>query len=244
MPKQPLVGVLTTLTAPLLPLLLRSLYEEGLTNICVIVDEKQPGAKDQRIWMERTRGAFDSLGYNLYDFASNGLPCYFVKHHNGDDCALLLKRLRPAILINGGTPRKLSASILEIPMQGVINVHPGVLPKYRGACCVEWAILNDDPVGNTAHFMTEGYDEGPIIDTELCSFTTDDDYVSMRVQVYRRSIAMMSRTASMILRTGMIPADGVPQIDGECFHPITEVQMQEVIEKIHSRRYAHMRYVK
>jgi methionyl-tRNA formyltransferase len=240
MSRQPLVGVLTTLTAPLLPLLLRSLYEEGVTNLCVIADEKPFAVKDQRIWTERTSGAFDSLGIGIYGFASNGLPCYLVKNHNGNDCFALLKRVRPAVLINGGTPRKLAAPILGFPTQGVINVHPGVLPKYRGSSCVEWSILNDDPVGNTAHFMTEGYDEGPIIDTELCSFTPDDDYVSIRVQVYRRSIAMMARTVARVLRTEMTPADGIPQSDGEFYRPVTEAQMQEVIEKVHSRSYAHM----
>lgn len=240
MSKPPLVGVLTTLTAPLLPLLLRSLYEEGVTNLCVIADEKQLGVKDQRIWAERTRGAFDSLGIGIYDFASSGLSCYLVKNHNGEDCLSLLERVQPVVLINGGTPRKLSAPILDFPSQGVVNVHPGILPKYRGSSCVEWAILNDDPVGNTAHFMTEGYDEGPIIATELCNFTPDDDYVSMRVQVYRRSIAMMARTVAQVLRTGMTPADGITQSEGEFFSPVNEAQMQEVIEKIRSHSYAHM----
>jgi methionyl-tRNA formyltransferase len=244
MVKQPLVGVLSTMKAPLLHLLLKSLYKENVNNVCVIADEKQSGIKDQRIWTERTRGAFDSLGYGLYDFASNGLPCYLVKHHNGDDCLSLLERLQPAVLINGGTPRKLSASILDSPTQGVINVHPGVLPKYRGACCVEWAILNDDPVGNTAHFMTKGYDEGPIIDTELCHFTQDDDYVSMRVQVYNRSIALMARTVGRVLKTEMTIADGIPQSDGEFFRPLNEAQMEEVIEKVRSQKYAYMLDVK
>lgn len=237
---QPLVGLLTTLQAPLLPLLLRSLYEVGVTNLCVIADQKNFMLKDLKIWIERTGGAFDSGEIGLYDFASRGLPYYLVKHHNGDDCITLLERIQPAILINAGTPRKLTASILDFPKHGVINVHPGVLPKYRGACCVEWAILNDDPIGNTAHFMTPGYDEGPIIETELCRFTLDDDYVSMRVQVYRRSIAMMARTVARVLKMSMIPTDGISQCDGDFFPPITEEQMKEVIKKIDSRSYTHM----
>jgi len=241
MTKKPLVGILTTMTAPLLPLLLRSLYQQGLSNLCVIADEKNFSAKDREIWIQRTGGAFDSLGVEIYDFSKNVLPFYLVKNHNGDDCLELLKKKQPALLINGGTPRKLTRPILDFPKYGVINVHPGILPKYRGSSCVEWAILNDDPIGNTAHFMTEGYDEGPIIDSEVCHFSSDDDYVSMRVEVYRRSISMMARTVVRVLRSGMQPSDGIKQSGGEFFRPISNVQLDEVVEKIRSGLYVHLR---
>jgi methionyl-tRNA formyltransferase len=241
MTKQPLVGILTTMKAPLLPLLLQSLYQQGLSNLFVIADERNFSVKDQEIWMQRTGGAFDSLGIGIYDFSENTLPFYLVKNHNGDDCLALLKKMQPRLLINGGTPRKLARPILDFPKHGVINVHPGILPKYRGSCCVEWAILNDDPIGNTAHFMTEGYDEGPIIDTELCEFTSNDDYVSMRVQVYRRSISMMARTVERVLKSEMQPSDGIEQSGGEFFHPISSLEMVEVIKKIRSGLYAHIR---
>lgn len=238
---QILVGVLSNLQAPLLPLLIRSLREEGINNICVIADKKVLSEKDQRIWIERTRGAFDSDGYSLYDFGLWRIPFYLVQSHNGDDCIQLLDRLRPEILINGGTPRKLEKPILEIPPLGVINVHPGLLPKYRGSCCVEWAILNDDPVGLTAHFMVEGYDEGPVIDTELCCFTLDDDYVSIREQVYRRSISMMARITRKVLKEKITGNDCIPQGNGFFFSPITKVQLQEVIDKIQTHAYKHMK---
>ena len=228
------------MSEPLLPHLLIALYEQGVNNLFVIADEKQPTVKDKRIWTERTRGAFDLVEIGIYDFAAQLLPFYLVKHHNSEGCLSLLRKLRPTVLINGGTPRKLATPILEIPKQGLINVHPGVLPKYRGSCCVEWAILNDDPVGLTAHFMTEGYDEGPIIEIEMCSFALDDDYVDIRVQVYRRWITIMARTVANILRTGMMPVDAVQQGDGSFFRPVSEAQMQQVISKVQSHSYLYM----
>lgn len=236
-----LVGVLSNLEAPLLPLLIRSLRKEGLHNICVIADKKVLSEKDRRIWIERTRGAFDSDGNSLYDFGLWCMPFYLVQNHNGDDCMKLLERVRPDILINGGTPRKLEKHIIEYPPLGVINVHPGLLPKYRGSCCVEWAILNDDPVGITAHFMTEGYDEGPVIDTELCCFTIDDDYFSIREQVYRRSVSMMAKTTLKVLKGKLTRDDCIPQGNGSFFSPITKEQLQEVIDKIQLRAYRHMK---
>lgn len=234
------IGVLTTLSAPLLPLLLKSLQDEGVDDVCVIADQKLLSAKDQRIWSERTNGAFDSLGISLYDFGAGKLPFYLVQNHNGPDCMQLLEQIRPRLLINGGTPRKLGKQILEATPQGVLNVHPGLLPKYRGASCVEWAIYNDDEVGNTAHFMTEEYDAGPIIATEACSFSPNDDYVSMRVQVYRRAIAMMARTVRQLVDTGVTPAQGQQQGEGMLFSPIGDEEMKTVLDKIASATYCHM----
>lgn len=234
------VGILSTLTAPLLPLLLRTLYGEGVTNICVILDEKVRSEKDKRIWKERTGGAFDQLGISLYDFSANDLPVYLVKNHNDTDCIQLLKSLDVAVLVNGGTPRKLTSEVLNMPRQGVINVHPGILPKYRGSSCVEWAVINDEKIGNTAHFMAEGYDEGPIIQIDSYHFSQEDDYQSIRVKVYRESIGLMSRTVRHVLESGMSPSDGKLQGPGELFPPITDEKMKLVIRKINNKSYRYM----
>ena len=70
----------------------------------------------------------------IYDFAISATPFYFVNSHTGEDCLTLLEKLSPMLLINGGTPRKLTTKVIERSALGVINVHPGVLPKYRGSC--------------------------------------------------------------------------------------------------------------
>lgn len=230
--KQPLVGILTTLTSPLLPLLIKSLYEIGVTNLCIIADEKSFSLRDREIWLQRTGGLLDSPEIGIYDFSEKGLPFYLVKNHNGEDCLVLLKKLQPTILINGGTPRKLTLPILNLPKQGVINVHPGELPKYRGSNCVEWAILNNDLVANTAHFMTEEYDEGPIIDCELYEFTSKDNYISIRIHVYLRSVAMMAKTVAKVLEYKLKPADAIRQTNGNFFHPMSDLQIDKVIEKV------------
>ena len=58
----------------------------------------------------------------------------------------------------------LPKSFLEIPKKGAINVHPSLLPKYRGSAPIQWAILNgDENTGVTIMYMNEKMDAGDII---------------------------------------------------------------------------------
>jgi len=239
-PPQFQVGVLSTLTAPLLPRLLQALFESRIRGVCVLLDSKQQSEKDRRIWQERTEGAFAG-GPSLHDFTSHGLAIYAVRSHNDEECIDLIKRLDLSLLINGGTPRKLNSGMLKSVPQGVINVHPGVLPKYRGASCVEWAIYNDERVGNTAHFMADGYDEGPIIQIESYDFSHVDTYRSIRVKTYRESIRLMAETVKKVLHQRLTPDDGQIQGAGELFPPIPDEKMEQVLIKVAAKSYRYMR---
>lgn len=62
-------------------------------------------------------------------------------------------------------------SVLDIPNKGTLNVHPSLLPKYRGATPIETAILNDDKeTGVTIMLMDDKMDHGPILSQELVVF--------------------------------------------------------------------------
>jgi len=233
------VGVLSSFYAPLLPHLLHTLFAYRITNVCVLLDEKVRSEKDVYLWKQRTEGAFEG-GPSIYDFSAYGLSLYPVKSHNHDETINLIKRLGLSLLINGGTPRKLNKQVLSSVPQGVINVHPGVLPKYRGSSCVEWAIFNDDQVGNTAHFMSEGYDEGPIIQTETYDFSRMDNYVSIRVRVYRESLRLMAEATQKVLNEKLTPADAQKQANGQFFLPIPEEKMRCVLAKLESKSYIYM----
>src|SRR5699024_10153613 len=60
----------------------------------------------------------------------------------------------------------LPESILNIPPYGCINVHASLLPRYRGAAPMQWAIINgEEETGITTMYMAKGLDTGDIIDT-------------------------------------------------------------------------------
>jgi methionyl-tRNA formyltransferase len=75
-----------------------------------------------------------------------------------------LKGLQPDIIVVVAYGQILPKSILNIPTHGAVNVHASLLPKYRGAAPIAWAILNGEKVtGVTTMVMDEGMDTGDIL---------------------------------------------------------------------------------
>lgn len=76
----------------------------------------------------------------------------------------VLKKLKPDLIITAAYGKILSKDILDIPPLGCINVHGSLLPKYRGAAPIHWAIINGETVsGITTMFTDEGMDTGDIL---------------------------------------------------------------------------------
>lgn len=75
-----------------------------------------------------------------------------------------LKNIAPDFIIVVAYGQILSKEILDIPKYGCINLHASLLPKYRGAAPINWAIINGEKVtGNTTMFMDEGLDTGDML---------------------------------------------------------------------------------
>ena len=78
-----------------------------------------------------------------------------------------LKKVDADIAVVAAFGQILPKEVLELPRLGCINVHASLLPKYRGAAPIQWAILNgDDKTGVTIMQMGEGLDDGDILLTE------------------------------------------------------------------------------
>ena len=87
---------------------------------------------------------------------------YFVEDLNGKANHKLLKKLKPDLIVLGGT-RIIKGNILRIPKKDTINCHPGLLPRFRGVDVVLWSIYKNDKVGATVHYVDEHIDSGDII---------------------------------------------------------------------------------
>lgn len=237
-------GFLSTIDAPLLPFLLSAALSNNCDDIIVICDERLSSEKDKRIWLERTGGAFEKVddgNASIYNLGKSKIPFYFVRNHNNDQTISIIEELDIDCLFNAGTPRKLNATILGSCEHGVVNVHPGLLPEYRGCTAVEWAIYNDDKIGNTAHFMDEGYDTGPIITSEWYEFPTDTDYQSIRVRVYRDGCVLAGKVLASIKNSSMKPSDGILQDEkrAKYWKPISDDKMKVVFSKLKESKYRY-----
>lgn len=109
----------------------------------------------------------------------NGLPVFQpVKMRNGTALAQI-KALEPDILVVVAYGRILPDDILAVPKYGAINVHGSLLPKYRGAAPIQWAVLNGDKItGVTTMYLASEMDTGDIIytaETEIGEYETSGE---------------------------------------------------------------------
>ena len=94
------------------------------------------------------------------------IPVYQPKRVKAHEFVDILKTLKPDVIVVIAFGQILSKEILELPKHGCINVHASLLPKYRGAAPIQWAVINGDKKsGVTTMYMAEGLDTGDIIDT-------------------------------------------------------------------------------
>lgn len=75
-----------------------------------------------------------------------------------------IKELEPDLIVTAAYGKILPKAVLDVPKYGCINVHASLLPKYRGAAPIQWALINGDKkTGVTTMFMDEGMDTGDIL---------------------------------------------------------------------------------
>lgn len=208
--KNPVVVMFSTHGSALLPIILKVFNDRGIPVAANILD----GSLDERskhIQAERTQGFFKWPDFE--DIESYKIPRYDVVNHNGEDAVGILNDLKVDIIINAGTPRILKKRILDLPTQGVVNTHPGILPAYRGCTAVEWALYNNDPVGATCHFMTKGIDEGPIIYSEVMSIAHGDRYEAVRTNMIFHWATVTAKGIEKIIKDGAtvhtLPSQGM-----------------------------------
>ncbi len=77
-----------------------------------------------------------------------------------------LAALKPDVIVVAAYGQILPQSILDLPQFGCLNVHASILPKYRGAAPIQWAILNNEPItGISIMKMAAGLDTGDVLST-------------------------------------------------------------------------------
>ena len=97
--------------------------------------------------------------------AAHHIPVYQPVRIREAECIAYLKEYQPDIMIVAAFGQILPKEILEMPKYGCVNVHASLLPKYRGAAPIQWAVINGDAVsGVTTMRMDAGLDTGDMIE--------------------------------------------------------------------------------
>lgn len=94
----------------------------------------------------------------------HNIPVYQPTTFRNAEAVETLRALQPELIVVAAYGKILPPDVLAIPPYGCINVHGSLLPKYRGAAPIQWAVLNGDKVtGVTIQRMAEGVDTGDML---------------------------------------------------------------------------------
>lgn len=148
---------------------LRKLIEEGFEIAGVFTQPDRP----------KGRGMQSAFSPVKELALANALPVFQPETLRGGEALSTLRELRPDILAVVAYGRILPEDILTLPRYGAINVHGSLLPKYRGAAPIQWAVLNGDRMtGVTTMHLAKEMDAGDIIfseETEIGDFETSGE---------------------------------------------------------------------
>ena len=129
---------------------LEKIYNAGYDIIGVVTNPDKPKGRGMKM-----------IPSPVKEFAiSKNIPVYQPLKIRKNE----IKLLDPDVICVVAYGKILPKEILEIPEKGCINVHGSLLPKYRGAAPIQWAVLNGDKItGITTMYMDEGMDTGDMI---------------------------------------------------------------------------------
>lgn len=157
-----------------------------------------------------------------------GLPSIEIDSFK-DDAFMQVRQYEPELFVVISFGLIIPRWALDIPSMGAVNVHPSLLPFYRGPSPMQWAILNgDEKTGITLINMNEKMDAGRIIYQEKIAIEDRDNFASLSERLAGRSAEILSETLCAIESKGM--AEGVEQ-DHEraTYTPIITKEMGRII---------------
>ena len=128
---------------------------------------------------------------------SVGIPVYQPQSCREEATLEGLRTLTPDVILVAAYGKLLPQALLDIPRVAIINVHSSLLPKYRGAAPINWAVLNGDrETGVTVQYMAAELDAGDILLAERTAIGDDED----AGQLYDRLAVLGGKAASEALR--------------------------------------------
>lgn len=127
-----------------------------------------------------------------------GIPHIHISHKQEDLQIMTLKAFHVDLIVLAGYMRILSPKFIQ-SFDRIINVHPSLLPKYKGANAIEQALdSNDDVTGCTVHYVTDELDSGEIIVQSEVPIMPDDDVKSLTKAVQRREYGILPEAINLI----------------------------------------------
>ena len=144
---------------------LEALVEAGYEITGVVTQPDKPKGRGKQMMPTPVKEAAEK----------HGLPVYQPRRVRDAEAIEEIRKMEPDVIVVVAFGQIIPKEILDMPKYGCINVHASLLPKYRGAAPIQWAVINGEKVsGVTTMRMDEGLDTGDMILKEEVTLAPDE----------------------------------------------------------------------
>jgi methionyl-tRNA formyltransferase len=178
---------------------LKRLVEEGHEVVAVVTQPDRPKGRGKKMMSSAVKEAAQKLG----------IPVLQPERIRDSQWVAQIDALAPDLIVTAAFGQILPRTILEIPMMGSLNVHASLLPAYRGAAPIHWALIRgESETGVTIMRMDVGMDTGDMILQEGIPITEKDNVDSLHEKLATLGASLLVQAVELI---GLDPGAGTPQ---------------------------------
>ena len=176
---------------------LRALLEDGHEILTVISQPDRPYGRKMELKPTAVKAAA----------LEAGLPVWQPEKIRDPECVDRIRQLDPELIVVTAYGQLLPSEILRLPEYGCLNVHASLLPAYRGAAPIQWAVINGDPVsGVTIMQMDEGLDTGAILASREIPLAEDETGGSLFDRLAAEGARLLSETVRALPGGTLVPS--------------------------------------
>jgi len=186
---------------------LQALIESGEEVVAVVTQPDRAKGRGHRV-----------TGPPVKEFAlSSGLPVFQPAGIRTSAFLEEMAAMAPDCIVVVAYGKILPVSLLKLPPRGCINVHASLLPQYRGAAPIQWALMNgEETTGITTMFMDEGLDTGNILMKEEVKIEAEDNAATLSRRLSHVGASLLIRTLRGLEERSISP---VPQSGEASYAP-------------------------
>ena len=178
--------------------LLRALHGAERVELAgVVVQPDRPGGRGRKPLPCSVKVAAGELGIACMESAAVSSP----------EMVAAIAALEPDVLVVADFGQFLREPLLAVPRHGTLNVHPSLLPKYRGASPVQWALANGDAeTGVCVLYVTPKMDAGDVLETSRTAIRPDETAPELEARLAEEGATLLLRALEAV-RTGTVRAE-------------------------------------
>lgn len=207
---------------------LQALIDEGNEILGVFTQPDKKQGRGQKVGFSAVKEL--ALKYNLQVFQPNTL--------RSEEAFKVLKELNPELIVVVAYGKILPENILKIPPYGCVNVHGSLLPEYRGAAPIQWAVIDGKKkTGITTMYMDKGMDTGDMLLKEELEIVPDETAGELFDRLSNVGADLLIRTIEAIKNNEVTPqkqdetkATYAPMLNKD----MAEIDWNKPAEQIHN----------